>query len=102
MLRPMMAIAGRRSTLKGNASHVLHPLLLKNILRHIDPSLGNDLETNNETTAVARQQSGPQWTGWKGVFSTASAPLAAHATINTTVGTLFSVPSVPKYYKQDN
>jgi hypothetical protein len=30
---------------------------------HIDPLLGKDFETNNETTAVARQQPAHQWTG---------------------------------------
>jgi hypothetical protein len=35
--------------------------------------------------AVARQQSALQWTGWKAVFSTGSAPMAAHATMDTTM-----------------
>jgi hypothetical protein len=33
--------------------HILH---LHYILWHIDPLLGNDRDTNNETTAIARQQ----------------------------------------------
>jgi hypothetical protein len=51
----------------------------------MDPLLGKDRETNNETTAVARQQPARQWTGWKTVFSAGFAPIAAHATIDTTV-----------------
>jgi hypothetical protein len=36
----------------------------KKMLWHIHPFLGNDRETNNETTAVPRQQPGRQWIGW--------------------------------------
>jgi hypothetical protein len=39
----------------------------------MDQLLGNDRETNNETTAVGRQQPELQWTGWK----------AANATMDT-------------------
>jgi hypothetical protein len=49
---------------------------------------------------VARQQRARQWTGWKAVFSAGFAPMAAYATMNTTMGTVFSVLSVPKCYKQ--
>jgi hypothetical protein len=45
----------------------LHTLLLL-LLGHIDPLLGND----NETTAVARQRPGHQYTGCRAVFSTRS------------------------------
>jgi hypothetical protein len=31
---------------------------------YCNPLLGKDRETNNETTAVARQQPARQWTGW--------------------------------------
>jgi hypothetical protein len=36
------------------------------------------------------------------VFSALSAPIAAYATIDTATETVFSVRSVPRYYKQDN
>jgi hypothetical protein len=34
----------------------------------MDPLLGNDRETNNETTAAARERPARQWTGWKAGF----------------------------------
>jgi hypothetical protein len=40
--------------------------------------LGNDRETNNETTAIARQRPALQGTGWKLAFSARSAPMASH------------------------
>jgi hypothetical protein len=45
--------------------------------------IGNDGETTNETTAVARQWSACQWTGCKATFSAPSVPVAAHATMDT-------------------
>jgi hypothetical protein len=54
-----------------------------NILWHIDQLLGNDSETNNETTAVAWQRPARQWTGWEAVFSARTAPMVAHATMDT-------------------
>jgi hypothetical protein len=47
--------------------------------------IGNYYETNNETTAVARQQPSRQWTGWKAEFSAGSTPMAAKATMDTTM-----------------
>jgi predicted membrane protein len=44
--------------------------------------LGDYRETN-ETTAVARQRSARQWTGWKTVFTALSEPMAAHSTMDT-------------------
>jgi hypothetical protein len=48
----------------------------------IDPLLGNDRETSNETTAVARQRPERQWTGWKALFSVRSALMATHTTMS--------------------
>jgi hypothetical protein len=39
----------------------------RKLLWRIYTLLGNDRETNNETTAVDRQRSARQWTGWKAV-----------------------------------
>lgn len=43
------------------------------LLWGIDPLLGNDHKTNNETAATARKQPARQWTGSKALFSTWSA-----------------------------
>jgi hypothetical protein len=48
------------------------------ILWHVDPLLGNDREISNYTTAVTRQR-----------------------LVNSNRGTVFSVPSVLRRYKQD-
>jgi hypothetical protein len=48
------------------------------ILWHIDPLLGNDRKISNYTTTVTR-----------------------HRTLNSNRGTVFSVRSVPRCYKQD-
>jgi hypothetical protein len=53
------------------------------ILWPTDPLLGNDRETNSETTTVARQWPVRQWIGWKAMFSGWSLPMAAHATVDT-------------------
>jgi hypothetical protein len=45
--------------------------------------IGNDGETNKEATAVARERTELQWTGWKTVFSEWSALVAAQATMDT-------------------
>jgi hypothetical protein len=66
----------------------------------VDLLLGKDRETNNETTAVARQQPACQLTCSKAVFSAGSAPIAAYPTMNTKMGTVFPVLSVPRCYKQ--
>jgi hypothetical protein len=47
------------------------------ILWHVDPLLGNDREISNYTTAVTKQR-----------------------TVNSYIGTVFSVRSVVTYYKQ--
>jgi hypothetical protein len=64
------------------------------LLWHIDQLLGNDRETNNDTTAVPRQ-----WTvNNKGmVFSAQS----SKQQLNSNRGTVFSVRSVPICYQQD-
>jgi hypothetical protein len=72
------------------------------ILWRIDSLLGTDLETNNETTAVAWQQPARQWTGWKTVFSAGFAPMTAHAKIDTTVRSDVSTRSAPSGYKREN
>jgi hypothetical protein len=53
--------------------------------------LGNDRETNNETTAVAKQRPGLQWTGWKVMFSARSAPMAAQTAVDTATEKLCSL-----------
>jgi hypothetical protein len=63
-----------------------------------DSLLGSDRETN-KTTGVAMQRKVRQWTGWKAMFTARSAPMAAHATMDTMSG--FSVRSVPRCYKWD-
>jgi hypothetical protein len=50
---------------------------------HVDPLRGKDREKKNETTAVVRQWSARQWTGWEEVFSAQSAPMASHAIVDT-------------------
>jgi hypothetical protein len=55
------------------------------ILFRIDLLLGNDGETDNEITAVARQRLACQWTAWKATFSAPSTPMAAHGTMDTKV-----------------
>jgi hypothetical protein len=57
----------------------------KGAMCRIDLLLENNREINNETTAVVRQRPMCQWTGWKAVFSAESAPIAAHATMGTTM-----------------
>jgi hypothetical protein len=52
----------------------------------MDPLPGNDRETNNETKTVARQRSARQWTSWKVIYPAKSAPMAAYATVDTTMG----------------
>jgi hypothetical protein len=58
--------------------HILK-LLQKNILWHVDLLLGNNGETNDWTTAIIKQR-----------------------LVNSNRGTLFSVQSMPRYYKQDS
>jgi hypothetical protein len=41
--------------------------------------LGDNRETNDETTAIAWQQPARQCTGWKAVFSAGSTLIAVHA-----------------------
>jgi hypothetical protein len=52
---------------------------------HIDPLLGNDGETINETTTIARHRPARQWTDWKAIFSAKFSPMAAYATLDTTM-----------------
>jgi hypothetical protein len=68
------------------------------MLWRMDSFLGNGREKTNRTISVAARQ----WTGWKTVFSARSALMAEHATIDTTIVTVFLVRSVPRYYKQDS
>jgi hypothetical protein len=58
----------------------------RTILWRIDPLLGKDLETNNETTAVAMQRRREQ----------------ASTTVELLLETAFSAWSVPKSYLEDN
>jgi hypothetical protein len=44
--------------------------------------LGNNHETNDETTAVAWQRPVRPWIGWKVVFSAGSTLMAVHATMD--------------------
>jgi hypothetical protein len=67
---------------------------ISKILWRINPLLGNDRKTNNETTAVARQRPARQWTDWIAMFSARSEPMAAHATVIT-------LRSVPRCYKRN-
>jgi hypothetical protein len=51
----------------------------------MDQLLGNDSETNDETTVVVKQRPARQWIGRKAVFSAGFAPMAAHETMDTTM-----------------
>jgi hypothetical protein len=42
--------------------------LMEGVMWHTDALLGKDLETNNETTVIARQQTACQWTGWVAIM----------------------------------
>jgi hypothetical protein len=59
-------------------------MILK-LLWLIDPLLGKDRETKNETTAVTRQRPTRLWTGWKAVFPAGSVPMAANAIMDVTM-----------------
>jgi hypothetical protein len=71
------------------------------ILWRIDPLLGNNHKTN-ETIAVVRQQPGYQWASWKAVSPVGFASMAVNTTMDTTMGMVFSVRSMPRRYKQVN
>jgi hypothetical protein len=55
-----------------------------------------------QTKSIARQQipNMHNWTNWE-VFSTRSVRYLRDATIEETLGEVFSVQSVPRCYKQD-
>jgi hypothetical protein len=59
---------------------------LEKILWRIDPLIGNDLETNTETTAVAMQRNGKH----------------TSTMIELLLETAFSAWSVPRSYLEDN
>lgn len=54
-------------------------------MQSVDPLIGNESETRNETAAFAMQRPAQQWTGWKAVISALSAPMAEPVTVNTTM-----------------
>jgi hypothetical protein len=62
-------------------SHIDLNVHCSKILWRTDPLLGNDRQTNNETTAVALKRSVHQWTSWKVVFLARSASMAPQATM---------------------
>jgi hypothetical protein len=63
-----------------------HKINMETILWRIDPMLGTDIETNNKTTAVAKQRRGKH----------------ASTTIDLLLETVFSIRSVQSSYLGDN